>query len=317
MENLVLQSTGVGIDIQDLTLSGDFTIEVWVKFTEGETINNKDKIFASGVFKNGNSLNFGQDKAHIYSSHYEFGVDAVTANQVAVTGQWMHYAFVRKNGIAQIYIDGVLDATSPNSWNGEFKIDEMGGLDGELEELRIWSVARSQTEIESNKEVSLNSSTSGLERYYQFDGSINDVTGNSNEVILPGYDQFVESTVTIEYGDRVNSNQPPVAVDDRATVVEGSTTHLHILDNDFDPDGNLNPQVVEILDQPNHGSLEIIDTQAELDERGLDSHHFGHAEYTPDAGFTGIDTFPYRVPDDQGNWSNPATMTVTIESLID
>jgi glucose/arabinose dehydrogenase len=296
--------------------NGNFTIEAWIKFTDKTTITNNDGLISSGTYKNGNDINFYQGKFRLFVSGKS---DVVVANYQSRPDIWTHYALVREHGVMKVYVDGQLDNTQATNWSGALAIDEIGGgiapggLNGQLDELRVWSVARSAEEIDANKEVRIDATTSGLERYYQFDGGITDLTGNSNQVALPDYAQLVESTAPVY---SFSGNLSPTAVDDTATVTEGSTTYLHILDNDFDLDGSINPQMVEILVAPSHGIVEIIDTQAELNERGLELHHFGHAEYTPDADFVGVDSFTYRVQDNDGAWSNPATITVTVEPVI-
>ncbi|MCF6430603.1 PQQ-dependent sugar dehydrogenase [Leisingera sp. MMG026] len=111
-------------------------------------------------------------------------------------------------------------------------------------------------------------------------------------------------------------NTPPLAVDDSVVLPVGFdpvASHLHILDNDSDPDGSLNMQMVEILSGPSHGTIEIMDTEAELLARGLPAGHYGHAEYTPtDPDFEGTDSFTYRVQDNEGAWSNAATVTIEV-----
>ena len=305
-----------GISVPNLVVgqdSNDFTIEAWIKFDDNSSINHVDAILGSGTYGNGNDINFYQGKIRLYSSN---GGDVVIANHQSQKNVWTHYAVVRESGEMKIYVNGELDIAVASDWSETFIIDEIasgvpfGGLNGEMDELRIWSVARSQSEINSGRTTTINSSLLGLERYYQFDGGILDVTGYSDEVPIPNSAQLVESTAPIQSG----GNLAPVAVDDFATVTQGSTNHLHILDNDYDLDGSINHQAVEILTAPSHGTLEMIDTQAELDARGLGMHHFGHAEYTADASFTGTDSFTYRVQDDQGEWSNPATMTITVEA---
>ncbi|MCA0997329.1 PQQ-dependent sugar dehydrogenase [Alloyangia pacifica] len=134
----------------------------------------------------------------------------------------------------------------------------------------------------------------------------------------------VSLTVTDELGaattfDTVEitvGNAAPVAVDDSFSLTAGfdpMANHLHILDNDYDPDGALNMQMVEVVSGPSYGTVEIIDTQQELIDRGLPTGHFGHAEYVPsDPDFEGVDSFTYRVQDTEGEWSNVATATVTV-----
>ncbi|KJZ19462.1 PKD domain-containing protein [Loktanella sp. S4079] len=121
------------------------------------------------------------------------------------------------------------------------------------------------------------------------------------------------SEATIDVG-----NVPPVAVDDSFTLEPGFdpvANHLHILDNDYDPDGALNMQVVEIISGPTFGTIEMMDTAQELADRGLPAGHYGHAEYTPfDPEFEGTDSFTYRVQDAEGEWSNVATATINVTS---
>ena len=166
---------------------------------------------------------------------------------------WTHYAIARENGVMKVYVNGQLDTTQSTTWVDPFIIDQIGtgvpsgGLNGELDELRIWSVARSQAEIDANKNIRIENSVAGLERYYQFDGGIVDVTGNAEQTSVPTSAQLIPSTAPIS---ELVINLAPIAVNDQSTVLANSTTHLHILDNDSDPDGTLNPQSIEILSGP-------------------------------------------------------------------
>jgi len=134
-------------------------------------------------------------------------------------------------------------------------------------------------------------------------------------VTLTATDELGASTtytsVDIDVG-----NVPPVAVDDSVTLSQGfdpQASHLHILDNDYDPDGTLDMQMVEIVSGPTNGTIEIMDTEQELIDRGLPTGHYGHAEYVPtDANFVGSDSFTYRVRDSEGTWSNVATVTIDV-----
>jgi glucose/arabinose dehydrogenase/PKD repeat protein len=124
--------------------------------------------------------------------------------------------------------------------------------------------------------------------------------------------QTVFSDTAIDVG-----NASPVAVDDTVTLPVGFVpvaNHLHILDNDYDPDGMLNMQMVEIVSGPTFGTIEIMDTAQELIDRGLPEGHFGHAEYAPtDPSFEGTDSFTYRVQDTEGAWSNVATVNINVQ----
>ncbi len=78
-------------------------------------------------------------------------------------------------------------------------------------------------------------------------------------------------------------NQVPVTGDDVERTGPGSTVSVFVLDNDFDPDGD-GFAVAEVVD-PAHGRVEF-------------GSNF--VNYTPDAGFAGMETFTYTVRDAHG-----------------
>jgi CubicO group peptidase (beta-lactamase class C family) len=103
------------------------------------------------------------------------------------------------------------------------------------------------------------------------------------------------ATVTVT----VVANQPPTAVDDSVSTDENSPVTVNVIANDTDADGTIDPATVSIITDPVDGSV-------------LDNGD-GTVTYTPDSGFTGIDTFTYTVQDNDGQTSNVATVTVTVD----
>jgi len=97
-------------------------------------------------------------------------------------------------------------------------------------------------------------------------------------------------------------NNPPVAVDDIASTLEDTPVTIHVLANDFDPDGD-GLDIMQIPAQPANGSASFNFQDG-----------VNQIEYQPNAGFTGTDTFTYRYRDVQNNWSNDATVEVTVEA---
>lgn len=70
---------------------------------------------------------------------------------------------------------------------------------GELDDIRIWDVVRSQSEIAQNMDKELTGTETGLVAYYKFDepiGSLllHDATPNHNDGQLYGNAQIVQST---------------------------------------------------------------------------------------------------------------------------
>ncbi len=76
---------------------------------------------------------------------------------------------------------------------------------------------------------------------------------------------------------------------------------INVLANDDDTDGTLDPTsvVVPLFQGPSNGSVVVNPIT-------------GVITYTPDNGFTGTDTFNYRVDDNDGATSSAATVTVRV-----
>ena len=105
------------------------------------------------------------------------------------------------------------------------------------------------------------------------------------------------ATITINV-TTLNSN--PSASDAEMTITEDSAnneTELTLTDPDDDQ-----IFVVELVDPPAHGTATFL---ANI------------AKYTPDADFHGTDTYTYRVQDERGAYSDPATITVTVTPVPD
>jgi hypothetical protein len=95
-------------------------------------------------------------------------------------------------------------------------------------------------------------------------------------------------TVTIP----VNSN--PSAMNGFATTAAGTATTVLVLANATDPDGD--SLTVQSVTQPAHGSVSIVS---------------GTAVYTPNANFSGTDSFQYTVSDGFGGYAT-ASVNVTV-----
>ncbi|WP_448563395.1 Ig-like domain-containing protein [Thalassotalea ganghwensis] len=94
------------------------------------------------------------------------------------------------------------------------------------------------------------------------------------------------------------ANVAPVATDDTVTVNENSSVSINVLANDADGDGSLNNSTLELIDLPTNGVASISSSQI---------------VYTPTADYSGPDSLTYRVQDDDGEWSNTATVSITVE----
>jgi hypothetical protein len=99
---------------------------------------------------------------------------------------WSHIAITRSSNKLTLYINGVEDATG--SWNGALSIKAIGRgnrgfFKGTLDEFRIWDVARTGSEINTNYNTSVDSNTTGLVGYWSFnetDQIVTDFSGSAN-----------------------------------------------------------------------------------------------------------------------------------------
>ena len=102
-----------------------------------------------------------------------------------------------------------------------------------------------------------------------------------------------------------SSGDEPVALDDKTFTDINTPVTIHILENDYDPNGDLDPTTVEIVVPPENGELDI--------ESGKDSES-GDVVYHPEEDFRGEDYFYYVVFDERGLRSNEAEVTITVGS---
>lgn len=106
------------------------------------------------------------------------------------------------------------------------------------------------------------------------------------------------STVTVT----VAPPAPPVAVDDEYATALNTPLHVPLTDgllaNDSDPEGDAMRVCLATSTHPSHGTLTYPSND-------------GRFDYTPDPGFTGVDSFTYHAGDrtDCGNY---ATVSITV-----
>ncbi len=146
-------------------------------------------------------------------------------------------------------------------------------------------------------------------------GNVEIVTGTAEIVYTPntdydGTDSFSYSiatttgirtppaTVTITVN---NVNKPPVAVDDTAVVEEGSSVIIAVLNNDTDEDGSVNAATLTVVSYPANGEVTSLAS--------------GEIHYTPNYSFVGNDSFSYRVQDNEGAFSNIASVNVEVTTF--
>lgn len=201
-----------------LDISGDFTIEAWIKPI--------DISFEKTILIKGNNGQCGNYGLFIKDGNLAFVSDgdcnwAVSrgVNSPLQVGIWQHVAATSNGNNVNLYINGQLsDTLIRNAAAGNINNDELWigrsifsttnyFFDGLIDEVRVWNQVRSQTEIQNNLNTELSGLEPNLVAYYKFDNietecDIEDCSVNEN------------------HGTRINindSSNPPTYNSDQPT----------------------------------------------------------------------------------------------------
>jgi hypothetical protein len=153
--------------------TNDFTVEVWVK-PQGSTF--ARVLFAQFSTSSFFSLTISATRQIYFYLNNTLG--PVTTTTLPL-GQWTHVACTWKASTqeAKTYFNGVLQttATGGTSSTGTNNVMSIGGrtdgnqyFNGELDELRIWSVARKQCELDLSINSEYTVAQPNLVAYYKF-----------------------------------------------------------------------------------------------------------------------------------------------------
>lgn len=197
-------------DSVSLRITGDITLEAWVKLEQlPSTIGDFVIILGKWTSTAGNrAYFFGFDSTDKLTARYsstgsEQTYDT-TDSAIVVGGDvgvWIHFA-VTMDVSAQdikIYKNASLVASTLTGTGGAiFETDESLGIgclhadttptffmDGLIDEVRIWNDVRTPTEISDNYQKELIGNEAGLVAYYKLNDSLLDETANNNDLSNP------------------------------------------------------------------------------------------------------------------------------------
>ncbi len=174
------------VNIPDLRLANDFTIEGWFKLAPG--FDYRDPLFGQEGY--GPDIHFAAGKVRLYA----YGI-RVTAKTPLIADTWGHIAITREGSNLTVYINGVKDSTG--KWKGILNIKAIGRgnrgfVKGMMDEIRIWNITRTESEIGSSYDTSIDPSTvAGLIGYWSFNETnqiIADSSGMENHGTLGASD---------------------------------------------------------------------------------------------------------------------------------
>ncbi|MDO9254729.1 MAG: LamG-like jellyroll fold domain-containing protein [Bacteroidales bacterium] len=186
-----------------------YTIEAWVK---PNSVSGANGIVGWGNWGNTNQVNALRFNGSTQLINYWWDNDLVVNIPNALDGNWHHVAATFDGTTRSIYWDGELMGSNfpgghnvPISNNLNIAATNNGEyFDGAIDEVRIWSVGRSEVQIQDNMNSVIPENSAGLAAYYRFDegtGTVAaDATGNANTGTLTNSPVWVTpSTAPISF----------------------------------------------------------------------------------------------------------------------
>ena len=253
----------------------------------------------------------GEDKLWVWNN--DGSIDQIGIDYTV--GEWTHIALVHGNGMLRAYKNGAEVGSIPSGPTAGGSTLYLGGIinsadrnwtfSGDLDEVRLWNTARTQSELLANMMQPLTGSEPDLAAYYQMsDGSGASLTDNSGHGwtgTLKDGGSGVPADGPIEWipsgAFRISiTNASPIAQDDSATTGLNTSVSINVLENDTDADND--PLVIITVGTASHGSV---------------STDGSTIVYMPTQDFEGDDGFSYTISDNYGN-TDTANVTVTVNT---
>ena len=194
-------------ETMDFDDNESFTVEAWVYDDPSSEVdwNNIVSKKGGGGTTVGWTLRLdSSDRPDLFLADGSNRVNVKDTSLVITEGEWYHLAGVvdRTENQAKLYVNGELVATQSianlgsfgsasdliiGSWGDSGNPDYWHGL---IDEIRVWDVARSETEISENHNQTLTGTEAGLIGYWNFNNdendstTIKDLTANGNDGTL-------------------------------------------------------------------------------------------------------------------------------------
>jgi len=162
---------------KDLNLdTNEMTVEAWVKH-DGES----DE--GATIVRNGNGwrleIDGSGEERPVFFQISGSGFDSMRSNGGIHANEWTHVAATYDGNEMKIFLNGELDATKSedadiSAPNRPVRLGTADGADsaffsGRIDDVRIWSTAREETQIRENYTQELTGNEAGLNGYWRFD----------------------------------------------------------------------------------------------------------------------------------------------------
>jgi gliding motility-associated-like protein len=174
-------------NIPALNITADLTLETWIKFDQVHS--DFVRLIGKG---DANNRTYGlwlqtDGKLLFQINGTPTGLN-FTSTASLQPGIWYHIAAIRNGNTAKIFINGVEDATATTNVSPQtntFPLIVGHGtihnyLKGSLEDVRVWNIARTVSQIQQGMYNSIDGNETGLVAYYDFNQGI--ASGNNTTI---------------------------------------------------------------------------------------------------------------------------------------
>lgn len=291
-----------------IATSGDFTVEAWAYLNPGST--GIREILSQGSSGNAFYLGFANGILRAGDTWQNPG------NVTFPVGAWTHLAVVKSASGAFLYTNGVLVASVASITNPvatEFRIGRQYGNNGEywagrIDDVRVWTTARTASDIRRTMTVPLVGNESGLRAYYRFDeGSGIIAYDSAPNVSTQGgpEDGYLKNGATWADNTGINGG---LGIH-RYNVDEDTPTPIFLAG--LDVDGRpVNTNLTYSFDTlPQNGTLSRTNGSLHVTAQNP-------ILYTPALNYIGPDSFAYRVTDNTG-LAKGATVSINVANVND
>jgi len=180
--------TASGVNIGDLDISGNkLTLEALInmKFMATDTLGHG----VISKFDTQSDMNYVLRTMRFAISTDVDGYVRLTHAYPIQPNRWYHIAGVYDGSYVRFYVNGCMVKEQPHTGNlKQNDFDAMIGpregntgnvvYRGQIDEVRIWNVARTEAQIRANMGTSVPNTSPGLKGYYKFDGNYNNSAQN-------------------------------------------------------------------------------------------------------------------------------------------
>ena len=194
-----LQFNGVNQSVQiadspSVSPTGPITVEAWINRAASGAQHSVVEKFGCTTGDGGFTLRVTASDRLLFGTRNDCNFGSSVIGSIPIPAHvWTHVAGSWDGATLRVYVNGVLDttaATTRNPKNGfsPLRIGQRGNggtfFNGQIDEVRLWSVARTAAQIATNRTVCLTGNEAGLAAYFRLDegagATTADATANGN-----------------------------------------------------------------------------------------------------------------------------------------